>query len=193
MALGNTDTGWGWLARLFHWSMAVIIIGLLVMGFIIAEILTDTDSDTLLLKFDLTQDHKSWGFIAFALACLRIVWRLVNPTPALPDGMSGLERMLAHAGHWGIYVCMFLMPVSGWLMASASPLQDAYGIKNMVFGLFELPDPFVPGSEELVELFATIHAAAAAALALLLLGHVAAALKHHFINRDSVLMRMIRG
>lgn len=193
MALRNSVTGWGWLARLFHWSMAVIIIGLLVMGFIIAEILTGTDSDTLLLKFTLTQDHKSWGFVAFALACLRIVWRWVNPSPALPEGMSAFERFLAHAGHYGLYVCMFLMPVSGWLMASASPLQDAYGIKNLVFRQFELPDPFVPGSEELVSVFATIHAAAGLVLALLLLGHVAAALKHHFINRDSVLRRMIRG
>lgn len=193
MALRNSVTGWGWLARLFHWSMAVIIIGLLVMGFIIAEILTGTDSDTLLLKFNLTQDHKSWGFVAFSLACLRIMWRWVNPSPALPGGMSAFERFLAHAGHYGLYVCMFLMPVSGWLMASASPLQDAYGIKNLVFRQFELPDPFVPGSEELVSVFATIHAAAGLVLALLLLGHVAAALKHHFINRDSVLKRMIRG
>ncbi|MEM9063751.1 MAG: cytochrome b [Pseudomonadota bacterium] len=193
MALRNTVTGWGWLARLLHWSMAIVILGLLVMGFYIAQILTGTDSDTLLAKFNLTQDHKSWGFVAFSLALLRVIWRAVNPAPALPDGMKRIERVLAHAGHWGLYVCMFAMPITGWLMASASPLQDAYGIKNKVFGLFEMPDPFVPGSQELVDLFATMHAITAISLVVLLLGHIAAALKHHFVNRDTVLRRMIRG
>lgn len=193
MPLKNTTTGWGWLARLFHWSMAIVIIGLLVMGFYIAEILTGTDSDTLLEKFNLTQDHKSWGFVAFTLALMRVIWRLFNPSPALPEGMSAIERLLAHGGHYGLYFCMFLMPLSGWLMASASPLQDAYGIKNKVFATFELPDPFVPGSEELVGLFANIHALAGLGLAVLLLGHVLAALKHHFVNKDTVLRRMIRG
>ena len=88
MALKNSVTGWGWLARLFHWSMAVVIIGLLVMGFYIAEILVGTDSDTLMERFNLTQDHKSWGFVAFSLALLRVIWRLVNPTPALPEAIS---------------------------------------------------------------------------------------------------------
>ena len=193
MSLKNTVNGWGWLARLFHWSMAIVIVGLLVMGFYIAEVLTGTDSDTLMERFSLTQDHKSWGFVAFTLALLRVIWRLVNPTPALPEGMGAMERMAAHAGHYGLYVCMILMPVSGWLMASASPLQDAYGIKNKVFATFELPDPFVPGSEELESIFANIHAIAGIVLVLLLLGHVGAALKHHFVNKDTVLKRMIRG
>ena len=196
MALRNSATGWGWLARLLHWSMAVVILGLLVMGFYIAEILTDKDSDTVMLKFDLVQDHKSWGFVAFALACVRIIWRLVNRAPDLPDSMGRFERLLAHMGHYGLYVCMFLMPVSGWLMASASPYTnpDAYiRIKNKVFGLFELPDPFEYGTEELTAVFANIHAFAAIGLVVLLLGHVAAALKHHFVNRDTVLTRMLRG
>ena len=104
-----------------------------------------------------------------------------------------MERMFAHIGHYGLYICMILMPVSGWLMASASTMQDAYGIKNKVFGLFELPDPFTPGSDGLESLFANIHAITGLVLALLLLGHVAAALKHHFVNKDTVLRRMIRG
>ncbi|MGD1923576.1 MAG: cytochrome b [Paracoccaceae bacterium] len=188
MALKNTATGWGWLARLFHWSMAIVIIGLLCVGFFMANFVSD-----IYLQFELTQDHKSWGFVAFSLALLRVLWRLVNRAPDLPVEMSGLERLAAHVGHYGLYVCIVVMPLSGWLMSSASPLQDSYGIKNMVFGLFELPDPFIPGTEALESLFANIHFFTAITLVLLLLGHVAAALKHHFINRDRVLMRMLRG
>jgi len=188
MALKNSVTGWGWLARLFHWAMAVIIIGLLCVGFYMANFVSD-----IYVQFGLTQDHKSWGFVAFSLALLRVIWRFVNPTPALPDGMSGIERLAAHAGHYGLYACMFVMPLSGWLMSSASTLQDTYGVKNMVFGAFELPDPFIPGSESLEAIFSTIHFGAAILLVAILLGHAGAALKHHFVNRDTVLMRMIRG
>lgn len=188
MSLKNTTEGWGWPARLLHWMMAIVIVGLLCVGFYMTNVVTD-----IYVQFELTQDHKSWGFVAFALACLRVVWRMVNPSPALPDGMSALERLLAHGGHYALYVCMFAMPLTGWLMSSASPLQDQYGIKNMVFGAFELPDPFVPGSAEMLEIFETLHFLFALALVALLLGHAGAALKHHFVNRDTVLRRMLRG
>ena len=93
-----------------------------------------------------------------------------------------------------LYFLMFLLPVSGWLMASASPFNDpdAYiYIKNMVFDLFELPDPIHPGDKALETLFGTIHRYAGYVLAALLLLHVAAALKHHFVEKDSVLTRMM--
>jgi cytochrome b561 len=173
--------------------MAVMILGLLGVGFYMAQVLTQTDSDTLMLKFDLVQVHKSWGFTVFALALLRVIWRLANPTPALPSEMGRVQRLAAHGGHIALYICLFAMPLTGWLMASASPLQDAYGIKNMVFGLFELPDPFKPGGEELESLFRALHFYTALALTGLLLTHAGAALKHHFLDRDSVLTRMIRG
>ncbi len=193
MGILNTSEGWGLLARLLHWAMAVLIIFMLGLGFYMVEILSGDDSDTLLQRFALTQTHKSWGVVVFALALVRIFWRLLNPTPALPDRMGSLERGLARAGHLGLYICMILMPLSGWLMASASPFQDSYGIKNMVFQQFELPDPFQPGSQELNDLFANIHFVAAIVLVIILVTHVGAALKHHLIDRDSVLRRMVIG
>lgn len=193
MAIGNSRESWGLIARLLHWVMAVAILFLLGVGFYMAEILTGNDSDTLMEKFDLIQTHKSWGFTVFVLACLRVIWRALNPTPALPKQMSKIEIGAAHAGHFALYLCMFAMPVSGWLMASASPLQDSYGIKNMVFGLFEMPDPFVPGNEALSDLFANVHFYTACALALILAGHAAAALKHQFVKKDGLLRRMILG
>ncbi len=188
MGLRNLTTGWGWLARLLHWSMAGIILFMLGLGYYMTEIVTDVFE-----QFPLFQTHKSWGFTVFVLALLRIVWRFFNPTPALPDHMSGLERLAAHGGHWALYILMFALPLSGWLMSSASPLQDLYGIKNMVFGLFEMPDPLVPGDGDIEELFSDIHYWCAWALAAVLAGHVGAALKHHLVNKDNVLRRMVKG
>lgn len=188
MRLSNTETGWGLPARLLHWSMAGVILFMLGLGFYTAEIVTDTYA-----QFSLVQLHKSWGFVAFALGLVRIVWRLTHPAPKLPAGMTGPERLLAHGGHVALYVLMIALPVTGWLMASASPLQELYSIRNMVFGVFELPDPFNPGSGPLEETLRSAHFWCAIALLAILAGHVAAALKHQFIDRDGVLARMIRG
>lgn len=193
MATRNSATGWGWPARLLHWVMGIAILFLLGVGFYMAEVLTETDSDTLMLKYDLVQTHKSWGFTVFVLALIRVIWRLANRAPELPEQMGPLERAFAHAGHIALYLAMFAMPLSGWLMASASTMQDAYGIKNMVFGLFELPDPFQPGTEGLETLFKRIHFYTGLTLTVLLATHVGAALKHHFIDKDDILRRMTRG
>jgi cytochrome b561 len=184
----NTDRVWGWPARLLHWAMAGLILFMLGLGFYTAEIVTD-----MLEQFRLVQIHKSWGFVAFALAVLRLGWRLVNPSPAMPAHMPAHERFVAHAGHILLYVLMIVMPLSGWLMASASPLQEMYSIKNMVFGAFELPDPFQPGSEGLTAFFGAVHFWSAIALVAELVGHAAAGLKPHFIDRDDVLRRMTSG
>lgn len=188
MALRNSKTGWGLPARALHWAMAALILFMLVLGFYMADFVTDTYE-----RFALVQLHKSWGFVAFVLALLRLLWRFANPAPELPAHMGALERFLAHAGHWALYALMVALPLSGWLMASASELQEMYGIKNMVFGLFEMPDPFKPGNRALGEVFAAIHGLCAFALIAVLIGHALAALKHHFFNRDRVLMRMVRG
>lgn len=188
MRLTNSNTHWGALARLLHWSMAALIIFMIGFGFYMVN-----GVENPLEQFPLYQTHKSWGFVAFALVVLRLTWRVANRThPALPD-MAMIQRFAAQAGHVGLYVLMIVVPVSGWLMASASPLQDLLGVKNEVFGLFELPDPFVPGDQQLEETFARIHVLGAIGFVFLLIGHVGAALWHHFVKRDTVLKRMIRG
>lgn len=188
MGFRNTATGWGWPARLLHWGIALIVIFLLGLGYYMAEFVSDV-----YLQFDLTQLHKSWGFVVFALTLLRLLWRLANPAPPLPAGTGPLARALASGGHAALYLLLIALPVSGWLMASASDLQELYNVKNMVFGLFEMPDPFQPGDKALSVTFGAIHFWCAVAMTVLLLGHAGAALKHHFIDRDAVLRRMIRG
>lgn len=188
MPIRNTPEGWGLVARILHWAIAAIILFMLGLGFYTAEIVTNVYE-----QFGLVQIHKSWGFTVFVLALIRIVWRLANPTPPLPGHMPWHERALAHLGHYGLYVLMLVMPLSGWLMASASELQEMYGIKNMVFGLFQMPDPFQPGDKALEDVFEAVHFWSALLMTAIIAGHAGAALKHHFIDRDNILRRMITG
>jgi len=188
MGLGNTRTGWGWPARLMHWGMAGLILFQLGLGVRMVRLVDDV-----YLKFGLYQTHKSWGVVIFALALVRLAWRASQPTPAMPAGMRPLDVAAARGAHLALYVLMLALPVSGWLMASASPMEDQFGIRTVVFTWFALPDPFQPGSEALEGVLKSVHAWAAFGLAVLLLAHAAAALRHHFVNRDGVLRRMILG
>ena len=188
MNTGNTPTTWGWPARLLHWVMAGLILFQLSLGFRMVELVSDV-----YLKFSLYQTHKSWGVVIFALALVRIAWRVCHKPPEMPASMGALEKAVARGAHLVLYVLMVLLPITGWLMASASELQETFGLKNMVFTWFELPDPFKPGSKALEGFFKSIHTWAAFGMAMLLLGHTFAALHHQFIKRDGVLWRMIRG
>lgn len=174
---------------MLHWSMAAILLFLLALGIWMANFVPD-----LIERFRLTQLHKSWGAVAFALALLRLGWRAVDrPRPALPAATPPWQRRAARASHVLLYALMILMPVSGWVMASASPLQETLGMTNEVFGLFALPDPWVPGVEPLSDAARSLHVAAALTLMAVLALHVGAALKHHLIDRDRVLRGMLRG
>ena len=168
--------------------MAALILFQLGLGFRMVNLVTDV-----YLQFGLYQTHKSWGFVIFCLALLRIGWRLTHDAPPAPPGTPALAAALARGAHLALYALMIVLPLSGWLTASASPLQDTYGLKNMVFTWFELPDPIRPGAEALKDRFAAVHAWAAFGLAVILLGHAAAAFWHQFRRRDGLLRRMILG
>lgn len=191
MPAGNTATSWGWVARLFHWVMALMIIAMLTFGLMMTA---ETDMGK---QFQAIQQHKSMGFLVLCLVILRITWRVTQPTPRLPEHMPKWQVGASHASHLAVYILIFAMPLTGWLMVTSSPLNDpgAYPIevKNMVFGLFSMPDPFAVGNKELSDRFRDIHHILARALIALLLLHVAAALKHALIDRDGVFSRMLRG
>lgn len=187
MGLRNDETGWGWPARWLHWVMALLMTGMLAVGLVAANLIADTQT-----RFDLVQLHKSFGFVVFILALLRAAWRITHPAPPDPPSPRW-QAAAASASHLALYVLMFALPLSGWLLASASEMQDMYGIENQVFGLFALPDPFVPGDPALEVGFRRLHLALGLSLAALLAVHSAAALHHHYVSRDDVLMRMLRG
>jgi cytochrome b561 len=187
MRLRDSAGGWGAVTRLLHWGMAALILFQLGFG------LWMTRVPDLLQRFVLTQTHKSFGTLIFALAILRLGWRLAGRRPPLPPAMPAWQRRAAGLSHAALYALMLLLPLSGWLMASASPTQDLLGMQNLVFGRWPLPDPFVPGDARVEAAAHAVHASAAAALALLLALHAAAALHHQFVDRDGLLARMIRG
>lgn len=173
--------------------MAALILLILTLGVYMARI-----EQNLIVQYRLIQFHKSLGAAIFALALLRIAWRVGQPGhPPLPVSIPAWQRRAARCSHLALYVLMLAIPLSGWLMASASPLNDVdavpFRIPNTVFGLFDLPDPFPEGSEQLETVFRRAHGALALGMALLVALHVAAALKHHLVDGDSVLRRMWRG
>jgi cytochrome b561 len=193
MALMNSETGWGWPARVLHWAIALLIAGMSALGlYMDPKLAAGLDP----LHFALIQDHKSWGAVVLALVSLRILWRVANRRhPALPDGTPGWQRHAVAVTHVALYALMIAVPVSGWLMVTASPFNDPgyMQIRNMVFGLFEMPDPFPKGDHELAAWLQAIHGTLWMALMAVLAAHVAGALWHHFVQRDRVLARMIRG
>lgn len=193
MGTMNTTKAWGLPARLLHWVMALMIFAALGFGTYMSNFEQD-----LIAQFQMIQTHKSVGFTIFALAVLRVVWRLANRrTPSLPADMPQWQVRASHVSHLALYVLILAMPITGWLMASASPLNDEgaypFQVKNMVWGLFELPDPFATGSKALTEALHTVHWLIAVTIVLILAVHIGAALKHHLVDRDDVLRRMTSG
>lgn len=184
MPLANTTTGWGALARLFHWAMAALIVGMLIFG----TIMVDWPDAELQTKFALYQWHKSFGFVVAGLLVLRALWRWVQPVPPLPPGTSRFTRRASALSHGALYALMLVMPLTGYLMSSANTL----GVPTQIFGVVEVPHLIGPDAR-LEALFKTMHAWSASALMALVALHVLAALKHAVIDRDGVWTRMAKG
>lgn len=178
MHLKNTDTRYGIIAYLLHWVMAILIIGLLVLGLYMTWIPISS------LKLKLYGWHKEFGTLVLMLFFLRVAWRLSNITPLLPATLPAWQQLAAHAVHFAFYIFMFAMPITGWLVTSAAGLPVSF------FGLFVLPSLVTP-SEENRLLFTEMHKWLAYGLIATIGAHVGAALKHHFINKDNILRRML--
>lgn len=176
---------WGLGIRLFHWTSAVLVLAQWVLG----QYMTSLGPEALALKFVLYQRHKSLGFVIFALTLLRLLWRLSEPArPALPATMPAWQRSAAAANHTLFYVLLLMMPVTGFLAAAASPL----GIPTVLFGVIPIPHPIGPDAR-LEALLLAAHRIQGWLFAALLVVHIAAALKHQLIDRDGLLLRMVRG
>jgi len=176
MRLKNSEHQFGLVAIVLHWFMALLIIGMLAVGLYMVTLPWD------LQKLKLYGLHKECGFLVLALVSFRFVWRLSNIIPTL--SIPWWEKTIALLVHWAFYGFMFAMPITGWLVTSAA------GITTSFFGLFTIPNLIGP-NKELLELFEMAHQWIAYGLILTILLHTAAALKHHFIDRDDILKRMI--
>jgi cytochrome b561 len=170
-----------------HWLIALLILGNLVGGFFLEDLFTSQDPAERKLGFQVVQIHKSAGLTILILSLLRLGIRLRAGFPPLPDHMTGTERALARMTHYGFYALMIAIPLSGWYMVSASPL----GFPTVWFGLFEWPHLPVATSKVASETAGAVHEWLGIGAAVLLGLHVAGALKHHFLDRDDVLARML--
>jgi cytochrome b561 len=151
---------------------------LLALGFVMTDMPLSPE------KLQYYAWHKWAGVSVFMLVWLRLIWRLLNPPPAYPDAMPPMVQRLAHLGHAALYGLMIVIPLSGWLLSSAK------GVQTVWFGVLPLPD-LIEKNKELGHLLHEVHEALNTLLMLLLAGHVAAALKHHWIDRDDILKRML--
>ena len=174
------------VAKILHWLIAAAIIGMLILGWVMA----DDDMPNGLAKFAMFQWHKSIGITILALSLFRLVWRLINPPPSLPQDLPKWQRISAQIAYIGFYFLMLAMPFSGWALNSATPY------KITLYGLIPLPNlPIIPSLPDEAKhawkgIFAESHETMAYILAALIFLHIGAALKHHFIRRDDMLLRM---
>lgn len=165
-------------AQVLHWGVALAIPPMMALGLYMEGLPFSPE------KLQYYSWHKWAGVTVFFLVLLRLLWRFSHRPPALPAHMSAVERFAAHAGHTMLYLLLLAIPLSGWLMSSAK------GVPTVWFGWIPLPD-LVSQDDALGDLLQTVHQGLNLMLAVLVLGHVGAALKHHFINRDDVLKRML--
>lgn len=177
--LTNTTDGYGLIARLFHWIVFLMVLGVIIGGNVVADMPSGPS------KADMIALHKSFGFTVLTVMVLRLIWRLANPRPR-DLGTHPVENRLGHAMHIGLYILLLVQPAVGILMS------QALGFPVMPFHLFSVPtilSVHVPLGKLLLEIHETIGGVLAVCIGL----HAAAALKHHFMDKDRTLVRMIVG
>jgi cytochrome b561 len=180
--LRNTETGYGLVAIVFHWMIALLFAGQVALGIFMTRLADEEPT-----KFGLYQWHKSFGLLILLLALVRLAWRLINPAPDLPQGMRDWEQRAARLAHVFLYAAILLVPVTGWAFVSSSPL----GIPTFAFYLVVVPHLPVPVSDVAEAVLQRVHTSLALLSAAVAVLHVAAALRHHFVLKDAVLQRMI--
>ena len=179
MPLRNTKYTFGSATKFFHWIIGLLIIGMLAMGLIMTRL-----SDQVLRR-ELYNIHKSLGLTILGLIILRILWRAINRAPKYPDSIPLWEQKVAHLAHALLYILMIAMPLSGWIMSTAS------GHPISFWGLFQFGLPGIEANRNVTKLFNQIHEYIGYTLIVVIVIHVLSALKHHFLGKNKVLRRML--
>lgn len=178
MTLKNTTERWGPISQLLHWSIVLLIAAIAVLGLYMVDLPNNPR------KIELYSLHKSLGLTLVALVLLRLAWRAYAGAPHPVAGTPRWQERIATLTHGAMYVLMFALPLSGWVLNSAAgyPLQW--------FGLFNLPR-IVATDRELHELAQSLHEAGFWALLALVVAHAGAAFYHHLFQHDATLTRML--
>jgi cytochrome b561 len=179
--IGNTTSSWGSVSRWFHWILGTMIIGMLAYGWWMNHIPARAD------RFFYRSIHADIGYLVLSLMVVRLIWRGINPTPALPAGTTQWHRIAARISHGALYAVTILVVMLGWAHSGAHKPDYADW-----FGLFRVPQ-FTSPDKATADLYEDRHIYAAYVLLALVVIHIAAAAWHHFIKRDRVAARMVDG
>lgn len=164
-------------AKWLHWIMAAVIIIVWIAGVYLADLPKGPDK-TLWIQW-----HKAIGSLVLPLLVLRLTWRLTHQPPALPASIPALQQKVAHWAHWALYGLMLAQPLGGWAMSSA------FGYPVRMAGFITLP-ALLEKNEDLGKVLVEVHEVTGWVLGILVAGHIVLALKHHFMDKDAVLLRM---
>jgi cytochrome b561 len=177
---GTSRAAYSVTARTLHWVTAALVLIMLPLGLVIANRWGGSWQDWL---YNL---HRSIGTVVLVVILVRLGYRLTHPPLQLPDDIPQAQRRAAPAVHWTLYTLLLVQPIVGWAGSSAYPAPV------IVFGLFQLP-MIAPANRALSDQLLFVHRSIALAIACLVAIHIAAAIYHHFVRRDGVLMRMVTG
>lgn len=177
---GQQNERYGKVANALHWLIAGLIVG----QYLLAEMAKHAEeAGRVLAQLALLANHKSIGITVLVLAIIRLLWRLTHPPSPLPASLSVWQRQVSGLAHWLLYVLLFALPVSGWLMSSAKNYSVSW------FNLLALPD-FVAADKALAERLGEVHELLGEALLVLAIVHVFAAFKHYLYDKDGIMQRM---
>ncbi len=179
-ASGSPAAGYTLIARILHWLTALLVLGMIPAGLLISHFELGPIGDVL---YNL---HKSVGPLLLFIVIIRLLYRFKHPPPPLPDDILPVQKLAAHFTHWALYLLVMAQSLVGWIGVSA------YRAPIPFFGLFNLP-PIWPEDRAFSNQMFVLHFWIAVALVIVIGMHVGAALFHHFIRKDRVLMRMVSG
>lgn len=174
----TNSTRYTFTAIRLHWLAALLIFAAFPLGLYMSDMALSP------LKLKLTSYHKWLGVTIFLLTVARLAWRAKHTPPPLPNAMLAGQRTATHAVHYLLYVLIIAIPLSGWLMSSAKGFQTVY------FGVLPLPD-LIGKDKALGDALKEVHELLSFGMLGLVIAHAGAALKHHFIDRDDILIRML--
>lgn len=164
-------------AKILHWTVAILVLGMIPVGLILNALPQGPTQDAFYAA------HKSTGFLVLVLMIARLAYRITHRPPPPEPTMARWQIGASHAVHWSLYVILLVMPIIGWAGS------NAFGAPVTVYGLFTLPD-LLTKDEPLSKTLFSIHATLGITAAVLIVIHIAAALRHRFVERDAVLARM---
>lgn len=165
-------------ARVLHWLTAALVLTMIPVGIVMANVDLGAAGNTL---YDI---HRSIGAVLIPIVLVRLLYRLNHPPPPLPADLPAIQQFAAHATHWALYALLIVQAFIGWIATSA------YRAPINVFWLFELP-PIWPVDQPFAEQLFVVHRLLGIAMAGLICAHIGAALFHHFVRKDDILLRMV--